>query len=231
MPLVSPRGNSPASPILCYVTDSRSLASGTGDTHSDVLVQRMADAISAGVDWIQVREKDLSGKEIVSLTREALARTKRANQRDGPTTQIVVNDRLDIAVSEGAGGVHLGEQSLPVKDVRDLLAAGPGKEFLLGVSCHSMNSAMCAARDGASYIFFGPVFATPLKAAFGAPQGLPLLSEICRSVTIPVLAIGGITLENAPACLAAGAAGIAAIRLFQEVADLLSLVQALRVRL
>jgi thiamine-phosphate pyrophosphorylase len=231
---VSHRGKPFPSPILCYVTDRKSLPFAHGYDRRDALLQRIAAALAAGVDWIQIREKDLSANEIASLTREALGQTNRTNQRDVITTRILVNDRLDIAFSERAAGVHLGERSLPVREVRKWLDARPDRaaheNFLVGVSCHSMESAVSAAQNGADYIFFGPVFATPSKEAFGAPQGLPLLAEICRSVNIPVLAIGGVTLENAPACFAAGAVGLAAIRLFQEDADLQSLVQALRNR-
>jgi thiamine-phosphate pyrophosphorylase len=228
---VSHRGKPFPSPILCYVTEGKSLASA-GDRR-DALLKRIAAAASAGVDWIQIREKDLSAKEISSLTREALAQTGRAKQHASSTIKTLINDRLDIAFSERAAGVHLRERSLPVREVRKWLDAQADRavgNFLLGVSCHSLESAVSATQSGADYIFFGPVFATPSKEGFGAPQGLPLLAEICRSVDIPVLAIGGITLKNAPACLAAGAAGIAAIRLFQETADLRSLVQALRAR-
>lgn len=239
---MSHRGKPFPWPILCYVTDSKSLASASGsdrgpdgnDDRRDALLKRIDAAASAGVDWIQIREKDLSMKEISSLTREARAQTGWANQRAGLTTRILVNDRLDVAVSERAGGVHLGEKSLPVREVRKWIDAQPDHaardNFLVGVSCHSLESAASAAQSGADYIFFGPVFATPSKEVFGAPQGLPLLAEICRAVAIPVLAIGGITLENTTACLAVGAAGIAAIRLFQESVDLKSLVQALRDR-
>jgi thiamine-phosphate pyrophosphorylase len=100
--------------------------------------------------------------------------------------------------------------------------------FLLGVSCHSVEGVKSAARDGASYVFFGPVFATPSKAGMGKPQGVAGLAEACRSVSIPVLAIGGITLENAAACIKAGAAGIAAIRLFQDAPDPAEIVKELR---
>ncbi|MFY9583195.1 MAG: thiamine phosphate synthase, partial [Candidatus Acidiferrales bacterium] len=100
--------------------------------------------------------------------------------------------------------------------------------FLVGVSCHSWAAAVEAEHGGADYLVFGPVFATPSKAAFGPPQGLDRLAEVCRSVRIPVLAIGGVALENASACLAAGAAGLAAIRLFQEAPDLPSVVNRLR---
>jgi thiamine-phosphate pyrophosphorylase len=100
--------------------------------------------------------------------------------------------------------------------------------FLIGASCHSLEAAQAAEGAGADYIFFGPVFATPSKAAFGAPQGIERLREVCRSVTIPVLAIGGITVENAHSCFDVGAAGMAAIRLFQESADLSDVVNRLR---
>lgn len=235
---MSHRGKSFPMPILCYVTDGKSLASisagDRSDDRSETLLKRIAAASAAGVDWIQIREKDLSVKELSSLTRKALAETSRANQRAGFATQNMINDRLDIAFSQRAAGVHLGEQSLPVREVREWLNAQPDHaargNFLAGVSCHSLESAVSAAQSGADYIFFGPVFTTPSKKAFGAPQGLPVLADICRSVNIPVLAIGGVTGANAAACFAAGAAGIAAIRLFQETAYLPSLVRALRAR-
>ena len=132
----------------------------------------------------------------------------------GSATRILVNDRLDVALAVSAAGVHLGEQSLPVAAVQRWRKAGPAPTgFLLGASCHSLEAAVEADRAGADYIFFGPVFATPSKAAFGPPQGLDPLAEVCQSVRIPVLAIGGVTLETAAACLAAGASGLAAIRL------------------
>ncbi len=186
-------------------------------------------AAEAGVDWIQIREKDLSGKDCSSLTREALQRVAKSSARKAAPTRILVNDRLDIALSQRAGGVHLGENSLPLTEVKRLLEnRGERNDFLIGVSCHSLQAARAAASGGADYLFFGPVFATPSKAAFGVPQGLERLAEICRAVSVPVLAIGGITLENAPDCLAAGASGIAAIRLFQDAPDLFSLVQSLQ---
>ncbi|MBI3485067.1 MAG: thiamine phosphate synthase, partial [Acidobacteria bacterium] len=97
-----------------------------------------------------------------------------------------------------------------------------------GASCHSLAEAQAAERDGAHYLIFGPVFSTPSKSQFGAPQGIARLEEACRAVRIPVLAIGGITLDNAHECLRAGAAGIAAIRLFQDASDLPALVSSLR---
>jgi thiamine-phosphate pyrophosphorylase len=189
-------------------------------------------AAAAGIDWIQIREKDLSAKELSSLTRAAVAQTRQINERNGTLTRIIANNRLDVALSEHTGGVHLGEHSLPVRDVRTWLTTKPDRaardKFLVGVSCHSVQDAADAARDGADYMFFGPVFATPSKASFGAPQGLERLAEVCSSVSIPVLAIGGITLDNASGCFAAGAGGIAAIRLFQDAKNLASVITDLR---
>jgi thiamine-phosphate pyrophosphorylase len=221
----------PRAPILCYVTDRKGFGS-EDDDNIEALLKRVAIAAAAGVDWIQIREKDLSGKELSSFIRAGVAQTKQINERDGTLTRIIVNDRLDVARSEEAGGVHLGEHSLPVKSVRKWLdeksdLAGRGK-FLVGVSCHSVQAAVNAARGGADYIFFGPVFATPSKEQFGAPQGLERLAEVCSSVTIPVLAIGGITLDNASDCFAAGVGGIAAIRLFQDAENLPALVTDMR---
>jgi thiamine-phosphate pyrophosphorylase len=101
-------------------------------------------------------------------------------------------------------------------------------DFLIGVSCHGVETARRAQEEGADYLFFGPVFATPAKAHFGTPQGLDRLAVLCDSVSIPVLAIGGITLENATACIDAGAAGIAAIRLFQHAGNVRSVVDRLQ---
>ena len=169
-------------------------------------------AAAAGTDWIQIREKDLDGRSLVELARFAVAETR------ATATRVLVNDRLDVALAANAAGVHLGEKSLPLEVVAEWRRSSWRRDFLIGVSCHSLESARAAMRGGADYIFFGPVFATPSKAAFGAPQGIELLRQVCASVEIPVLAIGGVNLENARECIAAGAAGVAAIRLFQDAA-------------
>jgi len=237
---VSPPNSSPLDsqplgrkPILCYVTDSRSFAAAPQKDLLDALLEKIELLAAAGVDWIQLREKDLSGKPCASLTRKALLRVLRPAGQAKGATRILVNDRLDVAIAEQAGGVHLGENSLPVQEAKRVVEACSAAkslpcDFLAGVSCHSLEAARSAATAGADYIFFGPVFATPSKAAYGAPQGLDRLAELCSSVTIPVLAIGGITLENAPACFSVGASGIAAIRLFQDSADPASIVRAIR---
>ncbi len=234
-------------PILCYVTDRRSLPLPAQQdplqedpTRRELfapLLEKIKLVAAAGVDWIQLREKDLSGRNLASLTREALRsvsrQTSSAQSSSRTVARILVNDRLDVALAEQVGGVHLGENSLPVEEAHRLVRASQAaptrpRDFLVGVSTHSLEAAKSALSAGAGYVFFGPVFATPSKSAYGAPQGLDRLAEVCASVTIPVLAIGGITLGNARACFAAGASGLAAIRLFQDSTDPATVVRVLR---
>jgi thiamine-phosphate pyrophosphorylase len=224
-------------PILCYVTDRRSLQVSSEPDLMEPLLEKIALAAAAGIDWIQLREKDLSGKQSALLVREALKRiSKRSNQPQAAPykrARILVNDRLDVALAAEAGGLHLGENSMPVGEAKRLLLSSPAAQtlapdFILGVSCHSLEAAQSAASSGANYIFFGPVFATPSKAAYGSPQGLDRLAAVCSCVNIPVLAIGGISLANASSCFSAGASGIAAIRLFQDSADPASIARAIR---
>jgi thiamine-phosphate pyrophosphorylase len=231
---VSSRSKLPA-PILCYVTDRHSLAaSSAADTIEAEVTRQLLGVIeatvTAGVNWIQIREKDMSGLECSLLVRHALQSATSSSADSSHPARILVNDRLDVALAERAGGVHLGANSLSVRDANRLREARSKlkPDFLLGVSCHSQAEAASAARDGADYLFFGPIFPTPSKAQHGPPQGPGRLAEVCRSVAIPVIAIGGITLANASLCLVAGAAGIAAIRLFQDAPDLPQLIRALR---
>jgi len=226
---VSRPSNSNRVPILCYVTDWQTLSRANEPDGREALLHKIQEAAAAGVDWIQIREKDLSGKECAALTSAAIERTAGPLTGRWGTTRILVNDRLDVALSQAAAGVHLGENSVPIEEARKLGDSRiRSQDFQIGVSCHSVEAARAAARGGANYIFFGPIFATPSKAAFGAPQGLPRLAEVCRAVSLPVVAIGGITVEYVALCLSAGASGIAAIRLFQDTQDLASLVKTLR---
>jgi thiamine-phosphate pyrophosphorylase len=210
-------------PILCYVTDRHGLLgagdSGRGDSNAS-LVSSIERAVAAGADWIQVREKDLEARALDALVRAAV-------RVSGGRARIIVNDRLDVALAAGAQGVHLGEASLPVDRIAAWRTTAGRSQFAIGASCHSAEGVREAERAGADYVFFGPVFATPSKASFGAPQGLERLVAACASSQIPVLAIGGITGSNAAACLAAGAAGIAAIRMFQDEKDLVGIVSRL----
>lgn len=197
-------------PVICYVTDRSGFA---GSGLAGDLLQHIREAIIGGADWVQIREKDLSARALFDLVSEALEICK----QEGGTARISVNDRLDAALAAGAHGVHLRHESMPVQDaVRWRDNGNMPRGFLFGVSCHSLEGAREAEKNGADYVYFGPVFETPSKIPFGKPHGTEKLAEVCRGVQIPVIAIGGITDKNAMDCIAAGAAGIAAIRLFQQ---------------
>jgi len=198
-----------------------------------MLAKKIEEVIAAEVDWVQIREKDLPAAELASLARQSLRVAADLSPKSSSPTRILVNDRLDVAIAERAGGVHLGEKGLPVTEAKRLVNSAQRRQaldesFVIGVSCHSLEAAQAAQRDGADYLFFGPIFATPSKKPFGAPQGVERLEQVCRAVSIPVLAIGGISLDNVEACMSAGAAGIAAIRLFQDAPDPVLTVHQLR---
>jgi thiamine-phosphate pyrophosphorylase len=199
--------NSRTKPVLCYVTERKSLNAADPVR---AIAGTIQTAAKSGADWVQIREKDLPSRLLLDLVRGAVASVPR-------NTQIIVNDRLDVAIAVSAAGVHLGRESLPLADVIRWCKSGhTPADFLIGVSCHNIAEARAAEADGASYIIFGPVFDTPSKRSFGPPQGIERLREVSQAVHIPVIAIGGIAQENARECARAGATGIAAIRLFQD---------------
>ena len=183
--------------IRCYVTDRRSLR---GETPIDAIARNLA----AGPDWIQIREKDLTARELFELVSAARALP---NPRG---VKILVNTRADVALAAGADGLHLPAGSPSARRFRGL--ARPG--FLIGVSCHTVEEVAAAAVGGASYAFFGPVFAPLSKGSDLEPRGIAALREAARA-PIRVLALGGITEANAAACVEAGAAGVAGISMFQ----------------
>jgi thiamine-phosphate pyrophosphorylase len=199
---------------LCYITDRQLLG-------SESLLPRIQQAIGAGVDLVQIREKDLATRELLDLVKAAVDAA--SAQRTGGT-RVVVNDRLDVALAAAAHGVHLGTRSMPAQIVR----AHVPTDFLVGVSCHSLEEALAAESAGADYLLLGPVYETPSKLAYGLPLGLARLREVTSRVSLPVLALGGITLERVKPCLAHGAAGIAGIRIFQECESLEACVRELR---
>lgn len=162
------------------------------------------EAARAGVDLIQIREKDLPARELCHLVERVVVATV------GSSTQVLVNDRFDIALACGAHGVHLTTQSLPPEVVRKHV----GASFLIGVSTHSLEEVNRAQAGGADFVVLGPVFDTPSKRHYGPPLGLKPFAEIIQQTQIPVFGIGGIDLRNFSDVLACGAAGIAAIRLF-----------------
>ena len=177
-------------------------------------------AAAAGVDLLQIREKNLSDRVLYSLAQAAVELTR------GTATRVFVNDRADIASAAGANGVHLTSKSLPANIIRKTF----GPDLLIGASTHSLAELTQAKNRGADFAVFGPVFETKSKAGYGDPVGLEMLREAATAVApFPVLALGGIDLENASDCINAGASGIAAIGLFDDP-DLGSVVDELRQR-
>jgi thiamine-phosphate pyrophosphorylase len=199
--------------IVWYVTDGRAFA---GPDRDLLLIESVRKAVSAGVDGVQVREKDLPARRLLTLVRQAV----KLSSTRGARSRVLVNDRLDVALAAGAAGVHLAEESAPASAMIQWCRAGNAPPtFSVGVSCHGLEGVRSAESAGADYVFFGAVFDTPSKRAFGEPQGIARLAEICRLVRIPVIAIGGINESSAADCIQAGAKGVAAIRPFQEPRD------------
>jgi thiamine-phosphate pyrophosphorylase len=191
-------------PVSCFVTDG--LRAG-GD--ADALVARVERVARAGVTLVQVRERHLEGAALTELVRRCVAAVR------GTPTRVVVNDRADVALAAGAHGVHLRADSFPASRLRAIAPAG----WLLGRSVHSREDAVAAATSGGvDYLLFGTVFASASKPG-RAPAGVPALAEVCRAVPLPVLAVGGITVDNLHEVAAAGAAGYAAIGFFAAPLD------------
>jgi thiamine-phosphate pyrophosphorylase len=209
-------------PIICYVTDRRALPAGktAGAPLNRALLDTIRAASAAGVDWVQIREKDLSTRELFGLVREVVLASARPDSTHSHSIKVIINDRLDVALAAGAAGVHLGHASAPAREVVRWCRAGNAPaDFLVGVSCHSLEGAQEAENAGASYTYFGPIYETPSKIPFGKPHGVEELAQVATAVRIPVIAIGGINESNAADCVRAGAAGIAAIRMIQDAAD------------
>jgi thiamine-phosphate pyrophosphorylase len=180
---------------LCLVTDRRRRS----------VVEQCRDAVQAGVDLIQVRERDLEAAALSVLVAE-LVRLTRATE-----TRVVVNERLDVALACGADGVHLRGDSIPAARARSMAPAG----FLIGRSVREAAGAAEAAA-GTDYLIAGTVFPSTSKPGLQAHLGLTGLAAIARSVSVPVLAIGGVSLDRIGPVAEAGAAGVAAINLFFE---------------
>lgn len=194
------------------------ITSGATKTPEDLLPLVEA-AVAAKVPLFQIREKAVSARLLYELTARAVEIARRTE------TRILVNDRFDIARAAGAAGVHLTTQSMRAALVRKIC----GPEFLIGVSTHSLEEARAAQVGSADFAVFGPVFETESKRKFGEPQGLPRLAEVTRELQgFPVIAIGGITLDNAGSCFEAGASGVAAIRLLNNAERMSSIVEALK---
>jgi thiamine-phosphate pyrophosphorylase len=175
------------------------------------LLALVGAAVEARVDLVQLREKLLRPRVLCELASRCAEITR------GTATRLLVNDRADIARAAAADGVHLTTRSLEASVVRRAF----GADFLIGVSAHTLAEAREAREGGADFAVFGPVFDTPSKRALGPPAGLEALGEVARAVSpFPVFAIGGVTRENTPQVIRAGARGVAAIRLFSDPSSL-----------
>jgi len=214
--------------LLYYITD-RTQFPGDEASRRRALLGKITEASHCGVDYIQLREKDLCGHELERLACEAVAAVReslrlRAGARE-LRTALLINSRTDVALSAEADGVHLRSDDILPPDVRSIWGAQRTDRAIVAVSCHAADEVKRAADQGATFAVFGPVFAKAHGPAAPYP-GVEGLCEACRH-SLPVLALGGVTLKNFRSCIDAGAAGIAAIRLFQEH-DVANVVAALR---
>ena len=195
--------------LLHYITDRKGFA-GTDAQQRAALLRRIAEAARAGVDYIQLREKDLDPTDLELLAREGL----HVIQESAADTNLLINSAVEVALSVGADGVHLPSNSLPIPVIRDQWLRQAQQAPIIGVSAHTPNDVAQADATGASFAVLAPIFEKVATGASGI--GVELLAEACASSRIPVFALGGVTLGNARSCLEAGASGIAGIRLFQE---------------
>jgi thiamine-phosphate pyrophosphorylase len=192
-------------PIVCLVTDRHRLPNPS----EDALVRLAAAAARGGVDLIQIRERDLHDRRLLALTQRIVSAVR------GTNAIVVVNDRLDVAIAAGAGGVHLRADSIRADRVR---AISPDS-FLIGRSVHTVAEAAAAAASGVDYLVMGTIYATPSKDDVVALAGITGLQAVCRTVSTPVLAIGGVTADKVGDLAGAGAAGLAAVGLFSDAFD------------
>lgn len=204
-------------PLVYVITDRRLLLHQPQTPEPTCLIEFAEHAVAAGVDIIQIREPDLSACDLLSLT-EAIANLARKSG-----TGVLINDRSDIAMSAGAG-VHLTTRSMSAGVVRRSF----GPNLMIGVSTHSSEEAKVAESGGADFIVFGPVFETASKKQYGKPVGLEALSQVANDLTIPVLALGGISLTNYSMALDAGAEGVAGISMFAQALDLPAVVATIK---
>lgn len=208
----------PAGSLLLYYITGRRQFPGSAEEQEQRLLQKIAECAAAGVDYIQLREKDLSIRALQALANAAIKLLP-----PGSRTRILINARTDVALACRAHGVHLPANDLPASEVRAIFNCAGMVHPLIAVSAHSLEELSYAQAHGADFAVFGPVFE---KGGALESDGIEKLKEACDAPdrAIPILALGGVTLENAGQCIAAGANGIAAIRMFQEneVAEIVS---------
>jgi thiamine-phosphate pyrophosphorylase len=210
----------PKRPLTYLITSGQTtLKTSPNSNEFSNILHLIEAAVAAELSLIQIREKQLSTRVLYELVVKGVALTR------GTRTSLLVNDRVDVALTASADGVHLPSASMSAADVRQLC---PG-EFLIGSSTHSLAEAKAARDDGADFVVFGPVFETESKKGFGPPQGLEKLKTVSSELgALPVLAIGGVTVEKSAECFRAGASGVAAIRLFGDARNLSERVKTIR---
>ena len=206
-------------PILYLITRGATAETTTPASEEFRHIQlQVSTAVAAGIQLIQIREKNLAARVLFELTVSAVAIAR------GSSTRILVNDRADVAAGAGAHGVHLTTRSLLPALIRKTF----GAKFLIGASTHSLDEARQAQKGGADFAVFGPIFPSPAKERYGAPLGVDRLAEAARKMTsFPLIALGGISHKNARECLRAGASGIAGISLFSEPETLARTIEVL----
>jgi thiamine-phosphate pyrophosphorylase len=212
----------PQKPLIYLITSGSTNLQTTPATEAFSDVLRLVEAaVAAQIDLLQIREKNLSAGVLYQLATSASAITR------GTSTKLLVNDRSDIAVDAGADGVHLTTQSMPAEVVRQTF----GPNLLIGVSTHSTKEAATASVSGADFVVFGPIFETVSKCQYGEPLGLTSLNRVTQELgSFPVLALGGITVDKVAECIRAGARGIAAIRMLNDLSLLGHVVNEIRSR-
>jgi len=217
--------------LLYYITDRHHFPGAPADQRR-LLLKKIEEAAAASLDYIQLREKDLSSRDLESLAHEARAII-------GGHSRLLINSRSDIALAANADGVHLTSTDISAAEARALWSkSNPQLSPIFAVSCHDANEVRMAHAQGANFAVLAPIYGK-LDAP---PLGLHELAKACGRLptpehteaapnppAFPVLALGGISIENAHACLAAGAAGVAGIRIFQEnsVAEVVNQLRAL----
>lgn len=196
-------------PLVYLITSGETTDQTTPVTEDFLSILRLIRAaVAAGIDLVQIREKKLTAGVLLQLSTAAVELVR------GSSTKLLINDRADIASATAADGVHLATTSLPVAVIRRTF----GEELLIGASTHSFAEASNAKQAGADFVVFGPVFYTPSKREYGAAKGLAALTRTAGELSsFPVLALGGINLDNAAACVSAGAKGVAGISMLSEV--------------
>jgi len=208
--------------LLYYITD-RTQFPGNEAERRRQLLSKISEAVACGVDYIQLRERDLSSHELESLAEDAV---RVVHAKPSTRTRLLINSRTDVALAMGADGVHLRSDDISVQDARAIAAAAKKPDLIVAASCHTEDEVRRAASQAASFVVFAPIFGK-CDSPTTEPVGIDALRRACQH-HVPVLALGGVTVQNAALCMEAGAAGVAGIRLFQDhdISEVVSVLRA-----